>query len=97
MKFKIEASSVRWDGYEMLSKYPALTNFGYKVEEVTKIRNIPIRDEDNKRIFQPTPTIIKTPYITIDSLEQLIELHKVVDESLIITSDSIEIYDSYRE
>lgn len=38
-----------------------------------------------------------TAYIYIDSLNQLMELRKEIDNELIIDSDYIEIYDSYRE
>lgn len=39
----------------------------------------------------------KHAHITINSLEELLELQTAVEHPLIITQDEIEIYDDYRE
>ena len=58
-----------------------------------------ITDEDGSDlIYEHCKTkTIKKPYIVIDSLEQLMELIKDVGEKIIVSEDTILIYDDYIE
>ena len=105
MKFRITATSIwSYNEYEQLIKdYPSLLNYGFEVEE----KQVPVggcwtRDENDNRIWQTTDQTRSsyTPYIYVDSLEQLIELIKNLEDdvrTIVLTEDEIEIYDGYRE
>ena len=103
MKFRITATSVWWQEHEkLIEEYPILSNYGYELEE----KQIPvsgcwIKDENGKRIWQTTDKTrpIYTPYIHIDTLEQLVEFIKALEDcgTIVMTEDEIEIYDGYRE
>lgn len=105
MKFRIDATSVPigmyYDNHEQLLKeFPCLSKFGLEVvEEEANCSGQWIRDENNHRIWQPSDKkrIFYTPYVTIDTVEQLVELIAAVDYPIVVTSDAIEIYDTYRE
>lgn len=99
MKFKITAtSSVYGDPEKLIEGYPCLENFGYELEEYEELKRYYIRDENGRRIKMEYGIETKyTPYVRIDSIEQLVELTKAVGNPLVFSEDEIEIYDSYRE
>lgn len=102
MIYEISASSLWcWDKEEcdnLLKKYPCLNHFGFKVEEKSKPTGKYVRDENGNRIWQEgPPRIYYKPTIKIDTLDDLNKLIEAVDSSLVYTSDTIEIYDTYRE
>lgn len=82
MKFKVKCSSRNIEQYfDILEKY--------NLERVRIISENPYREgETLSKLFE---------YITINSLSDLLELQKEVQEELIIDSDTIEIYDYWRE
>jgi hypothetical protein len=78
-----------------------LNEHGLEVEEFeqryeTRIR---IHDENGVAIVQPVSRVvdIKRASVTIHTLEQLMDLIKAVNHSIIVSEDAIEIYDGYRE
>jgi hypothetical protein len=78
-----------------------LNEYGLEVEEFehryeTRIR---IYDENGVGTVQPVSRVvdIKRAFVTIHTLEQLMDLIKAVNHSIIVTEDEIEIYDGYRE
>lgn len=105
MKFRITATSIwSWSDYdELIEKYPSLLNYGFEVEE----KQVPVsgcwtRDENGNSIWQETDRTRSsfTPYIYVDSLEQLIELIENLEDdvrTIVLTEYEIEIYDGYRE
>lgn len=103
MKFQIEATSIWRDKHERLIKeYPMLADYGYEVE-TKDVPVVPrwIKDENGRFIkFHTGETkTIHTPYITVNSLEQLMEFIKRLEgtSEIIVSEDFIEIYDGYRE
>ena len=86
MKVYIESSI--WD--EVLERYPELEEFGYGEETIWE------RDFHNREVVK------KKPYITVESLDDLVKLRRLIKKPLIFDQyddDSyyIEIYDGYRE
>ena len=105
MKFRIDATSIpigpAYGCHEkLLKEFPCLSKFGLEIvgEEINAGGQW-IRDENNNRIWQPSnrKKIFYAPYVTIDTVEQLIELINSVENPIVVTSDTIEIYDTYRE
>ena len=102
MKFRITSTS--WDTAMILVHYPVLKDFGFEIEKKIREKSSPIRDENGqiiRRIYQES---YEAPYITIDSMEKLVELEKALGEELIVSiktsiydEPTIEIYDGYRE
>lgn len=102
MVYEISASSLRcWTKEEcerLLKKFPCLTDFGFGIAEKSKPTRSYIRDENGKHIWQEGPPEIQyLPYIELNTLDDLERLTKTVGESLVYSSGSIEIYDTYRE
>ena len=69
------------------------------------MRDVPeskiILDENGKRIYQiqPYKYVEKTGYITVNSIDELIEFIKEVKYKVIVDAEDmeLEIYDGYRE
>lgn len=103
MKFRIRATDIYPDDSRIIDKYPALKEYGFEVVEERKTANkvARITDENGNLITQERPCswIVKKAFIRINSLEELLELRKDVDNDIIIyrESNTIEIYDGYRE
>ena len=102
MKFKVSATSVwDFDSHEpktkLIKEYPCLKNFGFENILFEKPVRNRIRDEEGRLITQFSYEPRYDTYITIDTIEQLLELIKVVENPLVITENEIEIYDGYRE
>ena len=98
MKFKITSSFFSNNFEKIIKEYPCLKDFGFEVVEY----EVPLKtwtwDENGMRILQIYgKETIRKPYVTIESLEQLLALKSAIEEPLIITEDEIEIYDGYRE
>ena len=89
MRFGIAAVSVwRDEPEQLIESYPCLNDYGYKLE----------------RIRHPYISHSERPVasIDVDSMEQLVELIDVLDQSIIISKNDvfgyeIEIYDDYME
>lgn len=102
MLYRICAASI-WENTKnkeakkLLSEYPCLNNFGWKLVEYVDNQHTRIRDENGKWIYQVIPKTDHRPYIEINSLEELQKLQAAVEHPLIFTEDEIEIYDDYRE
>lgn len=103
MKFEIMATYCHREVEEIVEKYPILKQYGFEVVEERKVctRNVKITDENGRPMTQKVPYeyVDKKAYIQINSLEEILDLRKDVDEDIIIYNDSntIEIYDGYRE
>lgn len=88
---KVYIENTLWYGDdELLERYPDLDEFGYSVETVWT------RDWYDREVVK------KKPYITVESLEDLVKLRRAVQNPLIFDQDEdgnyiIEIYDGYRE
>ena len=90
MKFKIEAVSV-WEYHKLdkfkklIERYPCLNDIGFEIEKYITNEGV----------------LYYEAFVHIDSLDQLLELSKQVDEELIIHHNfgepRIEIYDGHRE
>lgn len=81
---KFRITSSNWFADEVLSKYPCLKNYSFEWHE----------DED-----RPPSHYSGYGVITINTLEDLIQLMNECDEPLIISKEpyGIEIYDGWRE
>lgn len=102
MKFQIKATSIWRDEHERLIKeYPMLADYCYEVETTESRTGQWIKDENGDPIYFPNSRTasIHTPYITIDSLKQLIEFINRLEgtSEIVVGEDFIEIYDGYRE
>lgn len=103
MKFQLDASST--DVHELLEEYPCLKDYGFIIEESEEKakRREKIRDVDGGVLWQTSEYVrtVRTPYVNIDSIEQLLKLTKDVGHCVIVDGRndefSIEIYDGYRE
>lgn len=87
----------------VLRMYPCLQYFGFEIEEKLVPKTSRIRDERGRWCSQINYEMKKYGYVTIDTLEKLMELQKAVDHSLIIRDgdddygQAIMIYDDYIE
>lgn len=103
MKFEIMATRCYGEAEEIIERYPILKQYGFEVVEEREIRTktVKITDENGRPMHQKVPYeyVDKKAYIQINSLEEILDLRKDVDEYIIIYNDSntIEIYDGYRE
>ena len=109
MRFRIDSTSYYEPG-ELVANYPNLLKHDLEVKKETIYYDVPIKDENGKTIWQQNAgnRSVEYHYVTIDSLEDLVDLLDDVRESnswvsgLIISKNdrnicSIEIYDGYRE
>lgn len=102
MLYKISSSAI-WSSDKdeeselLLSEYPCLKDFGWRLVEYVDVEYTRIRDENGEWISQHIPTTRHRPYIEINSLEELQKLQATIEHPLIIDEDEIEIYDDYRE
>lgn len=100
MKFRIESTNW-WKTNELIIHYPCLTKFGLEVEQEFKPKKVVIEDDLGKPMeFEYGCDVDYIPYVTIETIEELINLQKAVDHDLIVKDygePSIEIYDGYRE
>ena len=104
MKFGIQ-TVWNWDNLnEMLEKYPVLKNYEIEPVKIRKTRYIKIWDENGRPIRQRDDYRVTRIMISVNSLEQLLELINAVDQPIIISKleeehadFNIEIYDGYRE
>lgn len=67
-------------------------SYGYKQEHIEKLRNNGFTIE-----FKDIENWGEVPIVTIDSLEDLMKMMDVVDNALVVSQDSIMIYDDYIE
>lgn len=103
MKFRIFSSGYCLDREfdKFLSKYPVLEKYGLEIEEFDQRRKryVTVTDENGMEMRQMMPYTfhVKRANVTIDTLEQLMDIIKDVGHSVVVNEDSIEIYDGYRE
>ena len=96
MKFRITSTEIYSDS--IIQAYPCLNDYAFEVEEVAFPSRSRIRDENGRPMYQSFTQIVRTPYIHINTIEDLIRLATDVNNELIIDkSGVIEIYDGYRE
>ena len=100
MKFHL--SSTLYDKYcdKLLEVYPCLTDFGFGVDEKHYPKITRVKDERGKPITQQNGFATKRePFVEINTLEELLELIRLVDNEVIVNNDpaTIEVYDGYRE
>ena len=99
MKFHI--SSTLYDKYcdKLLDVYPCLTDFGFGVDEKLYPKISRVKDEYGKYITSESYAIKREPFVEINTLEELLELIRLVDNEVIVNNDpaTIEIYDGYRD
>lgn len=105
MKFRIVSTHCRFDVDKMLEQYPVLYRFGFSIKEMAFPMRTFIKDENGEKIQQIEERKRHIGYVFLDSLEQLTELIKAVDNEVIIsrsdthrygTEYEIEIYDGWR-
>lgn len=98
---KIEIQSACWSSIEeMIRRYPQLCDFHFEIEKKVEPRFIDIKDERGKdHSFECGCSYGYTPYIHIDTIEDLFKLGQAVDKNLVIHDDQtlIVIYDTYLE
>ena len=101
MRFKIESSSIGYDGNKIIEHYPFLKDFGFEIEKKTYTAFETIRDDEGKSLKQEYEKPIYTPYVYIYGLEELKHIVEHTEVPLIIDWDEgqgiIEIYDGWRE
>ena len=104
MEFKIEATST-WDAEPILQRYPCLSNYSFRIEETKIPKAIKFRDETNNLLTQEMMITKKTPYVSITTIDELMQFIKDVKYPVIVGDvdiydnpiPTIEIYDSWRE
>lgn len=99
MKFQIASVDVWKNAQKLIEKYPCLSDYTFEVEETSFSSVSRIHDENGRLIYQPFTQVVRTPYIHVDTIEDLVKLAYSVDNPLIIHNNTgvIEIYDDYRE
>lgn len=99
MQFRIWSSNWCLDSEvdKLVDGYPCLKDFGLELIDRIEPQYTLIRDETGNFIHHFGDVEIKCAYINIDTIEQLLELEKASGSALIVTQDTIEIYDDYRE
>lgn len=91
MTFKIERTS----GLSFRPEKPCEKAYSKKV--IWSTREERIQDVNGRFITQETPIYHEAWFIEINTLQDLLDLIKEVGDSIILTEDTIEIYDSLRE
>ena len=86
MEFQLMSARYWSDFKRILNDYPQIAN-EFKVQ----IIDTTVEDERGKRYIN------SEVYITIDTLEDLIKLVDIIDDSVIFNGDEIMIYDDYIE
>lgn len=98
MKFKVCTVWYHNNPSKIASEYPCVNDFGFSHEAVSEIREF--RKRSTRELVTETYTYDQ-PYVTINSLEDLLKFTKDVEHPIIISLDEdipeIEIYDDYRE
>ena len=86
MEFQLMSAKYWSDFKRILNDYPQIANeFKVKIIDTTEV------DKRGKR------HVDSEVYITIDTLEDLVKLVDVIDDSVIFNGDEILIYDDYIE
>ena len=86
MEFQLMSAKYWSDFKRILNDYPQIANeFKVKIIDTTEV------DKHGKR------HVDSEVYITIDTLEDLVKLVDVIDDSVIFNGDEILIYDDYLE
>ena len=100
-KFYIRSTSVWENPDQIIHYYPCLRDFGFDIQGVRRNFKTRIRDERGEIIFQERYETKRLGFITIDNLDRLIALQKLVKCEIIVDVEQdepwIEIYDGYRE
>lgn len=102
MKFRI-VTVCNSDPERVINEYPVLNEFEFKSVAIPTQKHIRIKDENGKTIFQSYPSERNEGYVTIHTIDQLLEFCRAVENPIIISVDrgsgdaEIEIYDNYRE
>jgi hypothetical protein len=95
MRFAIEATDTHVE--HLLEEYPLLSDYGFEIVQEERRTRTPIRDENGNRIYQIGTTTKPVAYVTVDTLEQLIDLSKrVCDNTGLIVFPARTIYDSIK-
>lgn len=88
MRYRIKSTWERNDGNRLLNRYPCLKNYNFEI-----IREV--RPLSWSEYFGET---VRSPYITINNIEELEKLRQETASNLILTVDGeIEIYNAPRE
>lgn len=104
MKFEIQTVWNWGDHVKMLEDYPCLKDYGFEPIKVRRVCYERFMDENGRPIKQEKSHTVDRMMVSVNSLEQLLELVRAVQEPIIISpldekhaSFNIEIYDGYRE
>lgn len=99
MKFHLKSTVYAKYYDKMLEVYPCLKDFGFDVEEKIYQKVSRVKDIHGEYITQENYVGVLEPFVVINTLEELLELIRLLDEEVIVNDDpaTIEIYDGYRE
>lgn len=98
MEFKIISTDIWNNPQRLIEEYPCLKDYSLEVKRTGFPAKSRIHDENGRPVYQTFTQFVYTPYITINTIDDLMNLVKSVENPLIInTSGEIEIYDGYRE
>lgn len=99
MKFEI-CSTNWWEVQELIEHYPCLSDFQLEIDKHESPKKVATRNKDgNTVMYEYDCSLVYTPYIHINSLDDLIRLSEATEHKLIFfgRDSRIEIYDGYRE
>lgn len=99
MKFEIDSSSY-YEVRELIEEYPCLADFQLEITKHEAPKKVAARDKNgNTVMYEYDCGLVYTPYIHIDTLEDLVGLCEATNHKLVFfgRDKKIEIYDGYRE
>ena len=99
MKFEISSSNW-WEVRDLIERYPCLSDFQLEIDKHESPKKVAARDKNGNTItYEYDCSLVYTPYIHIDTVEDLVRLCEATEHKLVFfgRDKKIEIYDGYRE
>lgn len=90
MKIKIESAQAPHDIEHLIKAYPCLTDFGFAVDKKVSPVNVTVKNSRGEDCnFEVHGTTVYTPYIQIDSMEDMLRLGKTIKRNLLFTDEVV--------
>ena len=87
MRIKIESET--WcDIGDLIRHYPQLGSFGFEIEKRVDPQNVTVKDANGSNItYECGCTCKYTPYVHVDTVEDIFRLGKAVNKNLVFHDD----------
>ena len=99
MRFEITSTNY-YEIQELVERYPCLADFQLEIDKHEDPKHVAAKDKNgNTVMYEYDCGIVYTPYIHIDTIEDLVRLCEATEQKLVFKgrARTIEIYDGYRE